>query len=833
MEVAQPPVFFHFPRGDTRRNRTRQETPEEPNARPETPEEPNARPVPNHLLESKIYSKLGRNGAIEAEPPVLYFGGYEVGKCHRQVLKLINVSPDVSSVHVIPPQSKHFTISYKKANRLVPGLALTVQVQFIADEWRYYYDCVRIHCKGDETLLVPLHAFPASNLRNFPCHMDLCVASLGQSAQYILPLRCSCPVDFEFHIECKENHKDFHISPTSGIFSGNVGVDVTVTFTPSSYGTAQISLELQISEFNAKPYTCIFTGTCSPNLSAVKEGSENIAVPSKVNLKSPEKATLGISRKKRHLQSLQQKASRVIEFQNLRFPLNLSNPHAVASVLNQQPGKRRLKDMREGLTDPGKKTRQEKETLFQQLVQQNVAEEEANQLRWQIHRGCDPASPEIRHRIRDERRGAEEEHQVISGCPDFQSQYKRQSVCAASQRVLRRANQHVTVQPQFDLYLNELWAYRNRALRRFQQAARKVLIRCRVNGRLTRLRKLLQQLRSEQEEDGTYEDDEEILSSPSNQILFRDFPPYPADPEGPNPGGLCGVIPQPAVVQLKVKLPFYDLKVPQHYKLMGYQPLSTHSASSTYHSRQLARPLRSGAEDELVPIAISPPDVPGSALSQRTDMREEEHPVITNLMLSPPEQLLNPPDFHPMHVFNPAPGLVAFKRPLPYSETNLEYHLCPLPKYPSLRDTAGITQRNFLNREEIIRGVMSWKKFPSVALSASLPPASSHRPRWCDPFSSDLLPTEAPPTLSHLPEEDKENLVPRETDEMQCGVLLTPEMLRAEFTFIQHGSQSDRDPSDQQPEWQSPADGDSLADRIQRHLGRVKLLTHNKKLVLD
>lgn len=37
-----------------------------------------------------------------------------------------------------------------------------------------------------------------------------------------------------------------------------------------------------------------------------------------------------------------------IEFAGIKFPINMDTPYAVAQVLNQEPGKLRIKDLREG-----------------------------------------------------------------------------------------------------------------------------------------------------------------------------------------------------------------------------------------------------------------------------------------------------------------------------------------------------------------------------------------------------------------------------------------------------------------------------------------------------
>ncbi|KAF0046219.1 hypothetical protein F2P81_002748 [Scophthalmus maximus] len=104
-------------------------------------------------MTTKIYAKLKSNSLIEAEPPELHFSGFELGKDSLKTLKLINISSEVVNIHIIPTQTKHFQTTYTKKYRLIPGLAYTLQLSFCPDEWRYFYDCVRVHCKVDTTLI--------------------------------------------------------------------------------------------------------------------------------------------------------------------------------------------------------------------------------------------------------------------------------------------------------------------------------------------------------------------------------------------------------------------------------------------------------------------------------------------------------------------------------------------------------------------------------------------------------------------------------------------------------------------------------------------------------
>ncbi|XP_016432153.1 cilia- and flagella-associated protein 221-like [Sinocyclocheilus rhinocerous] len=463
----------------------------------------------------------------------------------------------------------------------------------------------------------------------------------------------------------------------------------------------------------------------------------------------------------------------------------------LVKMLLQPQDKMRYKDLREAMsyTKVADQTREMKEAAFLKKVQQK---EKNNNICWQVDLGDDPCSTEQKRNI------LKEQDEALAA---YKLKYSGESVASSrtltklsSRQILRHVGELPECTAIFSSYGTGQLEVRQRALRLFQQAARKVVLQCRMNKRLVSLRELVHKTRSLQ---GDKESGEKsyLLSEKLLPFTFNTFIPED-QPDELAVNALRHVPVRMPEADMKLTIPLFSLKVPQHYRLMGYQPLSVYDAAATFIPPDLCRTLHTGAQDELLPVVTC---TAVDLSEDEEDKKQEEddgsdHDLCPTLSFSAPEALLRPPNAHPLRIFNPAPHVYAFKPAPLYLECDLDVHLCPLPRYTVTKGNAvGVhvppTQKKFLDRKDIIKGIMAWKKFPSVAfntLSNISTIISNCAPCLSDPFSIVLMPVEAPPALQVLPDSIR--------DEIQSGVSessdlrLTPEMVEAEFGLSKRSS---------------------------------------------
>ncbi|KAJ8003525.1 hypothetical protein DPEC_G00149260 [Dallia pectoralis] len=760
--------------------------------------------VPHHLLETQIFSKLKSNSAIQADPSAVHFSGFKLGESFETSLRLINKSSEVINIHIIPTQTKHFQTKYLKKHRLVPGLSYTVKVRFCPDDWRYFYDCIRVHCKGEENLLVPVHAYPIIDDLHLPTHISLPAVPVGQSVSHVIPLSCSCPIDFEFQVHIIQSDRAFLVHPLSGVIPANGKVDVMVTFRPFQYGTSQVTLQVVVSQFNSKPCICTLTGSSAPRLAVRPQEKEMGQTKDTLTVYSggPASALLVQPTTKPKKRTIRTTEMTKTVKKKREAAFDVMSPAGVAKMLIQRTNKLSSKDLREAMLSQSKlglETREMKETLFEAQVQQDIKEESANYLRWHVRLGKDPVLAQTKVTILEDRDIADYEYKVRKGEVQMEGEFAGGRPKLFTRRVLRDAGQAPVGTPVFRTYSCGHLEVRHRALRVFQQAARKVVLRCRMNNRLVCLRQLTHSMKHPSRNETVENETPGLPKVTSDNVIPFTFPIFslPDQPDELAPGAL-GVLPvSPVEVLVKPQTPFFNLMVPQRYKLMGYRPVFAFEAAANYIHPSRPRPLRSGAQDELLPPVIPPPSECARA-EPVGEVDAERQEACPGLSFSAPAGLLNAPDAHRLRIFNPAPGLHVFKPAPLYLECDLEFHLCPLPRYsipkPSVASvhTPG-TQKRFLDRTDVIRGVMTWKKFPSSALAAltsSQPIASSVSPCLSDPFNRDILPTVTPPALTDLPDDMREDLEDGQSDGV--GVSLTPEMVSAEFSLSEFVSSTPR-----------------------------------------
>ncbi|KAL3317148.1 hypothetical protein Ciccas_004202 [Cichlidogyrus casuarinus] len=220
----------------------------------------------NHLLLSQSFRTVGKTAFVHASPSELYFAGFALNTIYERRIKLINVSPSVTNMHILEPDSPFFRISYKKPSRLVPGYHIVVKVEFLPkDQYRVYEDRILVHTADrDQNLIIPLIAFPVINHVNVPSAINLADTRLGESAKKEITILSETPVEFSYQVKILQKSNQITLSPLEGIVSLEAPAKLLIMYEPQEYCTTQCIFEVLTSQFAFQPLKCLITAKSRP-----------------------------------------------------------------------------------------------------------------------------------------------------------------------------------------------------------------------------------------------------------------------------------------------------------------------------------------------------------------------------------------------------------------------------------------------------------------------------------------------------------------------------------------------------------------------------------------
>lgn len=157
----------------------------------------------------------------------------------------------------------------------------------------------------------------------------------------------------------------------------------------------------------------------------------------------------------------------------------------------QKKNKLSMKELRSSAKTSVTISAQVKEALFIQKVTELEDEERRNQLKWQVKLGESLVDTETRKDILQSRSKAEYEYKLSVGVPFLQQETKRNKTVVFDCRTVRMFDKLAGSQCTFDMFKNKIWQMRFISLERFIQAARKVVLKRRLEKVLMLLRRFV------------------------------------------------------------------------------------------------------------------------------------------------------------------------------------------------------------------------------------------------------------------------------------------------------------------------------------------------------
>ncbi|KAM6977672.1 deleted in lung and esophageal cancer protein 1 [Aplochiton taeniatus] len=123
-----------------------------------------------------------------ANPPVVIFADYEVGKVYETTVELRNLTSTSRHVRVIPPTTPYFSIGLGRfpgeGGTVAPGMCCHYTVRFAPDSLANYEDFLVVETQAQYPLIVPINARRPPPILTLPSVMD-CGYCLVGGVKYV------------------------------------------------------------------------------------------------------------------------------------------------------------------------------------------------------------------------------------------------------------------------------------------------------------------------------------------------------------------------------------------------------------------------------------------------------------------------------------------------------------------------------------------------------------------------------------------------------------------------------------------------------------------------
>lgn len=103
-----------------------------------------------------------KNSVIKILPERVYFAfeKNDLGCTMKRNIKVYNKAPGPIKINVLPSETEIFTFKHECLTKLVPGIPLTVTIEFKPTKETEYTDWLRIRCQNDRSITLPVIAVP-------------------------------------------------------------------------------------------------------------------------------------------------------------------------------------------------------------------------------------------------------------------------------------------------------------------------------------------------------------------------------------------------------------------------------------------------------------------------------------------------------------------------------------------------------------------------------------------------------------------------------------------------------------------------------------------------